>query len=78
MPVWVDKQQLKYIHSLAAMRNLVVDHIVPLTNDIVCGLHAPDNLRCISKKMNAVKLNKFDQDRASNDAFIAASQAKWK
>ena len=72
-PSWVDKQKLKYIYSLATERNLVVDHIIPLNNKIVCGLHVPDNLRCIPVEMNAAKSNKFNQEAASAHAAVAAS-----
>lgn len=35
----------------------VVDHIVPLNNPIVCGLHCIDNLRIISDMENSKKSN---------------------
>jgi hypothetical protein len=37
-----------------------VDHIIPLTHPDVCGLHAPQNLRILTKLENNQKHNKFD------------------
>jgi hypothetical protein len=72
-PPWADRQEIRYIYNLATERGLVVDHIVPLKHKLVCGLHVPDNLRCIPASMNATKSNKFDQEFASQHAAVAAS-----
>jgi hypothetical protein len=72
-PPWVDRQEIKYIYTLAAERSLVVDHIVPLNHKLVCGLHVPENLRCIPVALNASKSNKFNQECASAHAAVAAS-----
>lgn len=82
-PPWADRKEIRYIYSLAAERGLAVDHIVPLKHKLVCGLHVPDNLRCIPVRMNATKSNKFDQEFASACAAVAASfgirtLSKWK
>lgn len=65
VPVWYDHQEVQQIYE--ECRNLTistglphhVDHIVPLTNDLVCGLHCKDNLRIIPAKDNLSKGNTF-------------------
>lgn len=58
-PSWASRKELQYIHTLAAERRLVVDHIVPLNSELVCGLNTPDNLRCIPARLNEFKGNRY-------------------
>lgn len=39
-----------------------VDHIIPLTNELVCGLHCTDNLQIITKEENMKKSNLLQLD----------------
>lgn len=67
-PSWLTYQQKLDIKSLyrAAItmtkttgEQYVVDHIIPLRSDIVCGLHVPWNLRVITQEENLKKSNKL-------------------
>ena len=64
-PAWADRKEMQYIHQLASDRGLVVDHMVPLNSDLVCGLNTPDNLRCITEALNARKSNVYWPDMAA-------------
>ena len=61
-----DKDAIKRIyrtaHILSKMLGspMEVDHIIPLKNKLVCGLHHQNNLRIISMKWNRRKSNKFN------------------
>lgn len=66
-PEWVDKQELKSIYRECKRLNQEagrvayhVDHIVPISGKLVCGLHVPWNLQIIDSKANLRKSNKFD------------------
>jgi 5-methylcytosine-specific restriction endonuclease McrA len=67
-PKWVTKEQKTQMRQmyLEAQRlteitkeRYVVDHIVPLINDSVCGLHVPWNLRVMTQEENLKKSNKL-------------------
>jgi len=67
-PKWLTKDHFKQIESLYTKAKELeeldgvkrhVDHIVPLQNKIVCGLHVPWNLRVITAKENMLKSNKL-------------------
>lgn len=56
-PVWVNKTELRAFRAKAKQLGLSVDHIVPIQNEIVCGLHVPWNLQVIPLKDNLKKGN---------------------
>lgn len=65
MPKWVDGKALNAIYKERTKIEKEtgvrhdVDHIMPLCNKLVCGLHVPWNLQIIPEKENAQKRNKF-------------------
>jgi len=69
-PSWVTrtlKTDMRAIYQAAmdisklSGESYVVDHIIPLRSETVCGLHVPWNLRVITRHENAVKSNSFDE-----------------
>ena len=67
-PAWLTKEQKDNIKQLYIEAQKLtkltgvryeVDHIIPLINDSVCGLHVPLNLQVIPKLENLKKANKI-------------------
>ena len=67
-PPWLthaQKQDIRQLYQIAITmtkttgERYVVDHIVPLISDEVCGLHVPWNLRVITQEENLKKSNKL-------------------
>ncbi len=64
-PKWANQEKIQSIYLEARTleqqdgikRN--VDHIIPLTNNLVCGLHCHDNLQILTLNENLEKGNKF-------------------
>ena len=70
-PKWLsekDKELIVELYLICSMFKIYtgqsyhVDHIVPLVNDNVCGLHIPSNLRILLEKDNLSKNNTFDEN----------------
>ena len=68
-PKWLTYGQIKEIRSLYMIAQTttaitgvryVVDHIVPLINDAVCGLHVPWNMQILTQEDNLKKSNKLN------------------
>lgn len=64
-PNWLDsnhRKQITKLHekALSLGEEHEVDHIIPLKNELVCGLHVPWNMQVLTQKQNRTKSNKFD------------------
>jgi hypothetical protein len=58
-PNWVNLRELKTIYENCPI-GYEVDHIIPLQNELVCGLHVPWNLQYLTVFKNRSKNNKFE------------------
>ena len=64
-PKWADIEQIKLFYKKAKQLTINtgimhhVDHIVPLKNKNVCGLHVEHNLQILTAKENLAKSNKY-------------------
>jgi hypothetical protein len=67
-PPWLTRRQkseIRQIYQIAITmtkttgEQYVVDHIVPLRSEFVCGLHVPWNLRVITQEENLKKSNQL-------------------
>lgn len=57
-PKWADLEKIKEVY-LNRKEGYEVDHIIPLQNDKVCGLHVHYNLQYLTVNENRTKSNKL-------------------
>jgi 5-methylcytosine-specific restriction endonuclease McrA len=68
-PPWVDRAAVNVIRDEARRLTAetgvphVLDHVVPLSHPMVCGLTVPWNLRVITYAQNAAKSNRWHPDQ---------------
>jgi len=59
MPDWADRKAINEIYRKAKELGLTVDHVIPLRNPLVSGLHVESNLSLVSRSENCSKSNSF-------------------
>lgn len=65
LPKWVCRAEIRAIykraHELTRLTGIAhhVDHKVPLSHPLVCGLHVPANLQVLTAAENMAKTNRF-------------------
>jgi len=68
-PKWLSPEQKKHIAAIYLQARAltkrtgvkhVVDHIIPLRSEVVCGLHVPWNLQILTHIENSSKSNRLD------------------
>ena len=57
-PEWSDLETIKEIYKNCPS-NMTVDHIIPITSPLVCGLHVSWNMEYLSRSDNSKKGNSF-------------------
>lgn len=79
MPVWLTEEHHQQIQAIYDQRSDLteehgiaydVDHIVPLQNPYVCGLHVPWNLQILTSTENQQKSNNFRVEDAEPDTEL--------
>ena len=68
-PSWANKEEIDYKYRLASYFDFIsggfvkhhVDHIIPLQNKNVCGLHVENNLQILIAQHNLSKHNTFKE-----------------
>ena len=72
-PSWAETSKMNVVYKKAKEMGLEVDHIVPITHQLVSGLHCWHNLQLLDKSSNSAKSNRWwpdMPDRSLPDATL--------
>jgi 5-methylcytosine-specific restriction endonuclease McrA len=66
-PKWGRKSDIQAMYRAARVLrdqgvDVVVDHVIPLNGELVCGLHVWNNLQHLTRSENSAKGSRFDPD----------------
>lgn len=67
-PPWADDEKIFAVYQRCAEMNREsprkyhVDHVIPLSSPVICGLHVHTNLQILSARENQSKSNRFLED----------------
>lgn len=61
-PLWADTERTFEFYSTARYHGCEVDHIVPITHPLVCGLHWHGNMQILTPEANRLKGNNWWPD----------------
>lgn len=61
-PGWFEKEKVELVYKKAFELGMSVDHVVPITSNVVCGLHCWANLQLLDQPLNSGKRNYYWPD----------------
>ena len=59
IPLWANRKAIDEIITKIHAEGKVVDHIVPINGEMVCGFHVENNLQGLTALENSIKGNKY-------------------
>lgn len=62
IPIWSESDKINVVYKKAKQYGFEVDHIVPIDNPLVCGLHCWHNLQLLETSVNRSKGNRYWPD----------------
>ena len=60
-PIWADLDKINEVYANCP-DDMTVDHIIPITSPIVCGLHVSWNMQYLTRSDNSKKGNRFNNE----------------